>query len=55
MNARTKLALMGAIIGGSIPQKPRKVSQIYFVKEGNLNKICAGCGHKNKKCSCNKF
>ena len=36
-----------------IPQKPlRRVSSIRIVRNGNLNKKCPGCGHKQKKCTC---
>ena len=45
--------MMELMAGGSIPSKTTKSkSKINPQKEGNLNKICAGCGHKNKKCTC---
>ena len=50
---RLTLALMEGIIGASIPTKKVKKS-ITPVRIGNLNKKCEVCGHKNKKCTCNK-
>lgn len=45
------LAQMMAIAGTVIQQKPKAVRSAH-IKCGNLNKICSGCGHKNKKCTC---
>lgn len=47
----TTLAMMAAIAGCTIQQKPKKIRP-KPIKQGNLNKICSGCGHKNKKCNC---
>jgi hypothetical protein len=30
------------------------ISKTDPVRTGDLNKKCSGCGHKNKKCTCNK-
>ena len=47
------LAMMELLAGGRIPRKSTKSrSKINSLKEGDLNKICIGCGHKNKKCTC---
>ena len=50
------LAVMEAIAGCKIPQKPPRTFKAYthpkLIKTGSLNKICSGCGHKNKKCTC---
>ena len=50
-NAVLMLAQMAAIAGCTIQQKPKKICP-KPIKQGNLNKICSGCGHKNKKCNC---
>ena len=51
-NALITLAMMEAIAGTTIPQKPKKIAPISIVRHGDLNKKCLGCGHKNKKCTC---
>ena len=45
------LAMMEALVGGDIQQKFRERTPPKPIKR-NLNKICSGCGHKNKKCTC---
>jgi len=53
MDAKQYLGVMEALAGHSILQKSiRKRTPIQLIKLGNRNKICKGCGHKNKKCSC---
>jgi len=47
------LAIMESIACSVMPQKSkRKRTLTRPIKLGNLNKICKGCGHKNKKCTC---
>lgn len=53
--AATTLAMMEALCGHSIPTKTRvrrQSKQTKSVPQGMRNKICATCGHKNKKCTC---
>jgi len=57
MDAPKMLAMMEGIIGATIPRKQKIVSakkMKHEVAVGQLNKKCKGCGHKNKKCTCNK-
>jgi hypothetical protein len=30
-------------------------TKVVGIRVGDRNKICKGCGHKNKKCSCGKY
>lgn len=46
------LTAMEAMAGIKIEQKAKKLSRIHIVRQGNLNKMCSSCGHKNKKCTC---
>ncbi len=50
------LAMMEAMSGCVIQEVQRtKLSDTpEHLRIGNRNKKCDGCGHKNKKCTCNK-
>ncbi|KKL58937.1 hypothetical protein LCGC14_2220320, partial [marine sediment metagenome] len=46
------LTIMEGIVGTVIPQQ-RKGKKLTLPPIGLRNKKCLGCGHKNKKCTCN--
>jgi len=41
-----------SIVANSLNTPIREATPINIVRQGNLNKKCTGCGHKNKKCTC---
>lgn len=43
-----------SMFGIDIMPKQRIRTTLNVDKRTNLNNICIGCGHKNKKCTCNK-
>jgi DTW domain-containing protein YfiP len=46
--------MMEALAGHTIPQRQKRIHrrQVEYPPIGMSNKKCPGCGHKNKKCTC---
>jgi hypothetical protein len=53
MDSKMLIAQMLGIIGNTPIATPnRDKTPINLIQNGNRNKKCQKCGHKNKKCTC---
>lgn len=53
LNIQSFLSLVQGL-AATIPRGRRLGNLPGRVRQGSLNKICSICGHKNKKCTCEK-
>jgi hypothetical protein len=51
-NAEGLLSLMLGVGASVNTSRPPRQKTLNVIKQGNLNKKCPVCGHKNKKCTC---